>query len=74
MTAPRSTVAKQQRTRTAVRPRSLFHWRASDLSLDSVTGQADTFTRASTGSALAENEDGLRIYTAVHSQPRFHRV
>lgn len=49
--------------------RLLFHWRARDFSLNPVTGQTPTFTRATAGGAVRGRNGLLR--TPVHSQPRF---
>lgn len=52
--------------------RLLFHWRAADLDVKAVTGQAGTLTRASAGGAVVDRVGNLRI--PVHSQPRFELV
>ena len=58
--------------RRGLRSRLLFHWRARDLSLNALTGQVGTFTRASAGGAVPDR-NGL-LYTPVHSQPRWEQV
>lgn len=49
------------------RSRLLFHWRASECSLDPITGQADSFAR--TANATGVTDTAGATYTAIHSQP-----
>lgn len=56
-------------TKRGRRSRLLFHWRARDLSVDAVSGQVGTFTRASPGGATRDLNG--RLWTPVHSQPRW---
>lgn len=45
-----------------------FRWQARRLSLDAITGQVGTLTRAATGTAV---DITGATYTAVHSMPRY---
>lgn len=59
-------------TASGRKSRLLFHWRASDLRLTSLTGQAPTFSRASAGGAVGDLNGMLVV--PVHSQPRYEMV
>jgi hypothetical protein len=49
--------------------RCLVHWRASDLSINPLSGQVASFARASLAGSSQDQLGGLR--KTVHSQPRF---
>lgn len=52
--------------------RLLFHWRAADLSLTPITGEAPTFVRA-TGGGMVADANG-RLHDVAQYQPRFEMV
>lgn len=54
------------------RSRSLFHLRAADATIAALTGQTPTFSRASVGSAVPDQQG--RLFSPVHSQPGWAMV
>lgn len=68
LTAPIAARAVRRTTAPALTSTARFAWLARLASLDALTGQTGTFTRAATGTAV---DSTGTTYTAVHSMPRW---
>lgn len=66
--APFPARAVRRQTAPTLVPTSRFRWQARRATLETLTGQAATFTRASTGTAV---DITGTTYTAGHSMPRW---
>lgn len=68
ITSPRAAGGVRRTTAPALQSRSRFRWHARFATLDAITGQTGTLTRAATGTAVDAN--GTTV-TVGHSMPRW---